>query len=275
MPETVLDLVEDDMGNPILVLHGAEPDAHWESFTNAISELCERAGVEITFSLHGCPRVCRTRDRRPVHVQATDASLSVPGLARSRTTCSSLRRCPPSCRSHGQRGIGGLALLGAVPYYMADTGYPAASSALLTSFAKFADLSLPVGDLEQGAAQDQENIAKLVEGNPDISHTVSNLEEHFDAWTGGEGAIPLPGLGQRPSAGGEEKTPKDIGDVIEAYLAQVSRAQDEEIESVQRAPRTEESEEPSTPDTIEDVLARIEARRNGQGPGPSAPRHRA
>ena len=78
-----------------------------------------------------------------------------------------------------------------------------------------------------------------------------------------------------PAGGGEEKTPKDIGDVIEAYLAQVSRAQDEEIESVQRAPRTEESEEPSTPDTIEDVLARIEARRNGQGPGPSAPRHRA
>ena len=175
----------------------------------------------------------------------------------------------------GQRGIGGLALLGAVPYYMADTGYPAASSALLTSFAEFADLSLPVGDLEQGAAQDQENIAKLVEGNPDISQTVSNLEEHFDAWTGGEGAIPLPGLGQRPSAGGEEKTPKDIGDVIEAYLAQVSRAQDEEIESVQRAPRTEESVDLSKPDTIEDVLARIEARRNGHGPGPSAPRHRA
>ena len=55
MPKTVLDLVEDDMGNPILVLHGAEPDAHWESFTNAINDICKRAGVEITFSLHGVP----------------------------------------------------------------------------------------------------------------------------------------------------------------------------------------------------------------------------
>ncbi|MBF1088000.1 MAG: PAC2 family protein, partial [Schaalia sp.] len=110
---------------------------------------------------------------------------------------------------------------------------------------------------------------------PDISHTVSNLEEHFDAWTGGDGAIPLPGLGNRTASGSEEKSPKDIGDVIEAYLAQVSRAQDEEIESVQRAPRTEEVTEPPKPDTIEDVLARIEARRNGRGPGPSAPRHRA
>ena len=63
--------------------------------------------------------------------------------------------------------------------------------------------------------------------------------------------------------------------MIEAYLAQVSRAQDEEIESVQRASRIEESVEPSKPDTIEDVLARIEARRNGRGSGPSAPRHRA
>ena len=215
MPETVLDLVEDDMGNPILVLHGAEPDAHWESFTNAISELCERAGVEITFSLHGVPSGVPHTRPTPVHVQATDASLLPPGSG----AISNHMQFPSPLSTFmqirmGQRGIGGLALLGAVPYYMADTGYPAASSALLTSFAKFADLSLPVGDLEQGAAQDQENIAKLVEGNPDISHTVSNLEEHFDAWTGGEGAI-------------------------------------------------------------EDVLARIEARRNGQGPGPSAPRHRA
>ena len=104
---------------------------------------------------------------------------------------------------------------------------------------------------------------------------MSALEEHFDAWTGGTGAIPLPGMGQPPMTSGDEKASKDIGDVIEAYLAQVSRAQDEEIESVQRAPRTEESAEPAKPDTVEDVLARVEARRRGQGPGPSSPRHRA
>lgn len=276
MPETVLDLVEDDMGNPILVLHGAEPDAHWESFTAAIREICERAGVEITFSLHGVPSGVPHTRPTPVHVQATDESLLPPGSG----AISNHMQFPSPLSTFmqirmGQQGIGGLALLGAVPYYMADTGYPAASSALLTSFAKFADLSLPVGDLEQGAAQDQESIEKLVEGNPEISHTVSALEEHFDAWTGGTGAIPLPGMGQPPMTSGDEKAPKDIGDVIEAYLAQVSRAQDEEIESVQRAPRTEEAEDVAKPDTVEDVLARVEARRKGQGPGPSSPRHRA
>ena len=276
MPQTVLDLVEDDMGNPILVLHGAEPDAHWESFTAAIRDICERAGVEITFSLHGVPSGVPHTRPTPVHVQATDESL----LPSGSNAISNHMQFPSPLSTFmqirmGQRGIGGLALLGAVPYYMADTGYPAASSALLTSFAKFADLSLPVGDLEQGAAQDQESIEKLVEGNPEISHTVSALEEHFDAWTSGAGAIPLPGMGQPPATSTEEKTSKDIGDVIEAYLAQVSRAQDEEIASVQRAPRTEEDEEPSKPDTLEDVLARVEARRRGEGPGPSSPRHRA
>ena len=68
---------------------------------------------------------------------------------------------------------------------------------------------------------------------------------------------------------------KDIGDVIEAYLAQVSRAKAEEIESVQRAPRVDGTETPSKPDTLEDVLARVEARRKGKGPGPATPRHRA
>ena len=220
MPKTVLDLVEDDMGNPILVLHGAEPDAHWESFTNAINDICKRAGVEITFSLHGVPSGVPHTRPTPVHVQATDASLLPAGGAK----ITNHMQFPAPLSTFvqirlGQRGIGGLALLGAVPYYMADTGYPAASSALLTSLAKFADLSLPVGDLEQGAAQDQENIEKLVESNPDISHTVSNLEEHFDAWSGGDGAIPLAGMAQPAAARDEDKSTKDIGDVIEAYRA--------------------------------------------------------
>ena len=276
MPETVLDLVEDDMGNPILVLHGAEPDSHWESFTNAINGICERAGVEITFSLHGVPSGVPHTRPPPVHVQATDASL----LPSGGTKIANHMQFPAPLSTFvqirlGQRGIGGLALLGAVPYYMSDTGYPAASSALLTSFAKFADLSLPVGDLEQGAAQDQENIEKLVESNPEISHTVSNLEEHFDAWSGGDGAIPLAGMAKPAAARDEDKSTKDIGDVIEAYLAQVSRAKAEELESFQRASRVDDSGTPSKPDTLEDVLARVEARRKGKGPGPATPRHRA
>ena len=98
---------------------------------------------------------------------------------------------------------------------------------------------------------------------------MSALEEHFDAWSGGDGAIPLPGMGQPPAARGEEKATKDIGDVIEAYLAQVSRAKDEEIQSVQRAPRVDNPEEPPKPDTLEDVPA---SRRAATAKSPGPPR---
>ena len=166
VPEIVLDLVEDDMGHPILVLHGAEPDARWESFARAVGHIAERSGVEITFSLHGVPSGVPHTRPTPVHVQATDSS-----LLPDQTQMANYMQFPSPLSTFiqvrlAQRGIGGIALLGAVPYYMSDTGYPAAAGALLRSLSKFADLSLPVGDLEQGAAQDQEAIEKLVEDNP-------------------------------------------------------------------------------------------------------------
>ena len=177
VPEIVLDLVEDDMGHPILVLHGAEPDARWESFARAVGHIAERSGVEITFSLHGVPSGVPHTRPTPVHVQATDSS-----LLPDQTQMANYMQFPSPLSTFiqvrlAQRGIGGIALLGAVPYYMSDTGYPAAASALLRSLSKFADLSLPVGDLEQGAAQDQEAIEKLVEDNPEISHTVGQVRQ--------------------------------------------------------------------------------------------------
>ena len=282
VPEIVLDLVEDDMGHPILVLHGAEPDARWESFARAVGHIAERSGVEITFSLHGVPSGVPHTRPTPVHVQATDSS-----LLPDQTQMANYMQFPSPLSTFiqvrlAQRGIGGIALLGAVPYYMSDTGYPAAASALLRSLSKFADLSLPVGDLEQGAAQDQEAIEKLVEDNPEISHTVGALEEHYDAWSGQGGAIPLSSLGKRATATAAEdaKSAKDIGDVIEAYLAQVTRAKDvavgEGAPHARGAAAASATEESARPDTLEDVLARVEARRRGEdGGGTRAPRHRA
>ncbi|MBF0940306.1 MAG: PAC2 family protein, partial [Schaalia georgiae] len=121
-----------------------------------------------------------------------------------------------------------------------------------------------------------------VEDNPEISHTVGALEEHYDAWRGQGGAVPLSSLGKRATATAAEdaKSAKDIGDVIEAYLAQVTRAKDVAVDEsaphARGAASASAPEEPARPDTLEDVLARVEARRRGEdGGGTRAPRHRA
>ena len=54
-PEIALDLVHDDAGTPILLLHGPEPDARWKLFRDAVGRLAEEAGVEAVFSFHGLP----------------------------------------------------------------------------------------------------------------------------------------------------------------------------------------------------------------------------
>ncbi len=79
----------------------------------------------------------------------------------------------------GQRGIADLALLGAVPYYMSDTGYLAAPFGATTSFAEVRGSVPARWRPEQGAAQDQENIEKLGSNPTRDFHTVPNLEEHF------------------------------------------------------------------------------------------------
>ncbi|MDU1521011.1 MAG: PAC2 family protein, partial [Actinomyces sp.] len=75
VPEIALDLVYDDAGVPLLVLHGPEPDAKWETFVRAVSHLAEQAGVEISFSLHGIPSGVPHTRPTPVHMHATDGSL--------------------------------------------------------------------------------------------------------------------------------------------------------------------------------------------------------
>lgn len=270
-PELVLDRVRDDLGNPILVLHGAEPDAKWESFARIVSGLALEAGVEIVVSFHGIPSGVPHTRPVPVHVQATDASL-VPEQPKMAATM----RFPAPATTFlqarlAERGVNGMALLAAVPFYVADTGYPAGASALLRALSDFADLSLPVGELEQGAAEDQGTIGRLLEANPEILQTVGALEEHYDAWTGeGSPGMPLGGLDRGEPLENPRKSAKDIGDVIEAYLANL------ESEPARETP-PEPAEEPEELDPLRAALRRVALRESDPAAAARlrAPLHRA
>ena len=45
VPELVLDLFQDDEGEDLLVLHGAEPDFRWNEFIGAVTHLVVSMGV--------------------------------------------------------------------------------------------------------------------------------------------------------------------------------------------------------------------------------------
>ncbi len=223
---------------------------------------CASAPASGSRSRTVCPRVC-TRARRPC-TQATDASPLLPlGLARSRITCSSPSPLSTFMQIRmGQRGWRaaprGPVLHGVT---LATWRPPRPCLHLLQ---KFADLSPPIG----GAAQDFRRTSPASWRETPTSLTRSPISRSTSRT--GEG-LPLPDSVSL-SAGGEEKNPKDIGDVAWPGRPRAPRMRRSSPFSV---PRASKNPWKPLPDTIEDVLARIEARRNGRGSGLSAPRHRA
>lgn len=195
VPEIALDLVHDDVGTPILILHGPEPDSKWESLSLILTDLAKQAGVETVFSFNGIPAAVPHTRPVAVHLQSTEADL-VPEQPQMGGTM----QFPAPLSSFLQyrmagEGITGVSLVAAVPYYMSDSAFPRGGSALLRKLAEMADLSLPVGDLERGADADASQVNELVGQNPDVQRTVEALERHYDSLTAAREEDDDPGKG--------------------------------------------------------------------------------
>lgn len=236
VPTIALDLLHDDTGAPILLLHGPEPDLRWEAFSQAVADLAREAGVELTVSLHGLPSgVPHTRPVQ-VHVHATDGSL-VPDQAQM---VAPLQFPSPLSIFLQTRlstvGIDGVTLLASVPYYMTDNAFAAASSAMLKHLAEMTGLALPVGDLERGAAEDMASITALVDSNPEIAQTVAALEKTFDALdlTSKVSDVPLDeAIAGASSTDFDAALGEDVTASVEAFLATVERFEQEEAKAVE------------------------------------------
>lgn len=276
-PVISLDLLRDDRGESFLLLHGPEPDYRWNAFAQRVEELIVEAGVEVVFGMTGVPSGVPHTRATPVHVHTTDASL-VP----VQPHMTARLQFPGSMVSFLQwclkkTGIDGMNLLAIVPYYMAEAAYPAASSALLRKLSEFSGLSLPVGDLEQGAAEDFDTFAALVDANPEVQHTVRALEDHYDSFSADGLGIPLNAVPSAFTVGlppEKETEISGISDAIEAYLASVT---ENGIQSEEPPVVEEEVEEvTSTEDLLAQALKRVAEREEGQGSAnrTHAPRHR-
>lgn len=180
IPEIAIDLVQDDSGTPILVLHGPEPDAKWQRFAQAVEDFVHDAGVEICVSMMGMPAAVPHTRETLVHLQSTDSSLvkGQPEMGGAIQFSSSANTFLQHKLSTG--GIEGLNFLAAVPYYLAEVDYPTASLALLERMSNVLDLSLPTGNMEAGSQDIQTQLEAMVSEASDNATLVSMLEKHFD-----------------------------------------------------------------------------------------------
>ncbi|MDO5080576.1 PAC2 family protein [Buchananella hordeovulneris] len=197
-PEIALDLIHDDAGVPILLLHGPEPDFKWQAFRHAVEEIIAAAGVEMTVSVHGAPMPVAHSRPLPVHLHGNDADATAGqplmiGAMRLSASMDSMLEI-----DQAQRGGTALGLVAAVPFYLAESDFAPAAVALIRKLTEVTGLKLPIGDLEAAARHTAGQIDAVVAGQSPLAEVISSLEEQHDSLR--PELISGPGEGELPDA---------------------------------------------------------------------------
>lgn len=178
--ELGLHVVRDSDNKAFLVLAGPEPDLRWGAFTQAVSDLVNKFGVDKTICLYAAPMT--VPHTRPTVVSAhgnsadllksqfnIDARISVPGSASLK-----LERL-----LHTQgKNVAGYTVH--VPHYVAASPYPAATLKLLQAVADTAQLNLPLLAIERDAEKVQRQLTEQTADSAEIQHVVGALEQQYD-----------------------------------------------------------------------------------------------
>ncbi len=216
-PELLLYALEDDAGEPFLLLHGTEPDFAWERFVAAVGVLVERLGVTSVVSLQAIPMP--VPHTRPVTVtaHATRRSLIAEypvywGEMRIPGTVAALLEL-----RMGEAGVDACGVAAHVPHYLAQATFPAASLTLLEHLSRLTGLHLPTEALREAAEAHRTEVDAQIARSPENTAVVAALEQQFDQFTAArEGSDLLSEIGEVPS--GEE-----IGAELERFLADQDR----------------------------------------------------
>jgi predicted ATP-grasp superfamily ATP-dependent carboligase len=216
-PEIAVYAVEDDAGEPFLLLHGAEPDFAWERFAAAVGGLVERLGVTSVVALQAIPMP--VPHTRPVTVTAHATRRQ---LIESYPVYWGELRIPGSVAALlelrlGEAGVDALGVAAHVPHYLAQTTFPAASLTLLEHLSQLTGLHLPTEAMREAAEAHRTEVDEQIGRSPENTAVVAALEQQYDQFAAArEGNELLSDVGEVPS--GEE-----IGAEFERFLADQDR----------------------------------------------------
>ena len=216
-PVIALDLLRDDEGTALLLLHGPEPDLQWDRFTAAVVGLVEDLGVERTIGVHGIPMA--VPHTRPTTV-TSHASRS--GLVDTQRHFMGTVQVPGNIAALlelrlGRAGHDALGFAAHVPHYLAQAEYPLAAAELVRQIAAHAGLALPVGELEAAAAETAAQIEAQVSASAEVGAVVHALEQQYDAFME---AAAQPNQKTLLADHGDMPTAEQIGAELEAFLAE-------------------------------------------------------
>ncbi|MGN6128819.1 MAG: proteasome assembly chaperone family protein [Nocardioidaceae bacterium] len=221
-PRLVVRLMHDRLGTPYLLLHGPEPDTHWEAFADAVRTVVEHFHVRLTVALGAVPMA--VPHTRPVMLtnHATRADLVVQdNLWKGEIRIPSSAQALLEIRL-GEWGHDAMGFVAHIPHYVAQFDYPTASATILESVEVVTGLEWDLEPLEQAGAAKLLEIAGQLEQSAEVREVVAGLEQQYDAFHHPDPDDTLPLAEERDLPTGEE-----LGAEFERFLAGLDRPDNE------------------------------------------------
>jgi PAC2 family protein len=221
-PRLVVRLNRDSLGTPYLLMHGPEPDTHWEAFALAVRAVVEKLRVRLTVSMGAVPMA--VPHTRPVMLtnHATRADLLL-----HENIWKGQIRVPASAQSLLELRLGGwghpaMGFVAHIPHYVAQFDYPSAAATMLESVEVVTGLQWDLAGIEAAGEAKMVEIAAQIDDSEEVRDVVLGLEQQYDAFhrPDDEGdALPL--AEERDLPTGEE-----LGAEFERFLAGLDRPND-------------------------------------------------
>lgn len=219
-PRLVVRLTHDRHGTPFLLLHGPEPDVHWEAFALAVRTVVEHFGVRLTVAMGAVPMA--VPHTRPVMLTN---HATTPDLLMQKNVWRGQLRVPASAQALlefrlGEWGHPATGFVAHIPHYVAQFDYPLAAVALLESVGSVTGLDWDLEALRASGEAKMQEIAGQIEDSAEVRDVVVGLEQQYDAFHRPEvedgTSLPLAEEQELPT--GEE-----IGAEFERFLAGLDR----------------------------------------------------
>ncbi|KQV05558.1 MULTISPECIES: proteasome assembly chaperone family protein [unclassified Kitasatospora] len=186
-PEILLQLVEDAVGTPFLLITGPEPDTEWELFAAAVQELVNRFEVRLAVDFHGIPM--GVPHTRPVgltpHGTRLDLAAGYPKWFDQAQVPGSAQALLEYRLAESGHDVLGFAVH--VPHYVARSPYPAAAVLILEAVQSASGLVLPGTELRDRVGEVYADIEEqLAQGDGELSSAIRGMESQYDAVAGAE-----------------------------------------------------------------------------------------
>jgi proteasome assembly chaperone (PAC2) family protein len=174
----------------LVLFDGTEPNLRWRTFSETIATVADTLGVEMVITLGAL--IAEVSHTLPVPITGLASSTElVEELELERSSYEGptgiVGVVHDLCR---QNGIDSASLWAAVPHYVAAVPNPKAALALLRRLEGLTGIAVEASDLEEQAADYEEQIGRAIAANPEIEELVTRIEAEQSDLLDEEGEVP-------------------------------------------------------------------------------------